>query len=646
MSPAITVPTNVMEQEMAKRCICNDLITVANIEKSIGLTLVAEIVWVLLIFSNSVLASELEVESLLKWKDSLQRRDSLSSWTRSPNSTAPCPCKWVGIACNEARSVSELNLANLRLRAQWFNTRQHRYFKKLSLEGPRWEHAYWPDPSSYSLILLDVNTNQISGKIPLEIGNMLCEGGNLIQLTADSNHFTGSVPKDLRNCSNLNRVRLERNQLVANITQDFGVYPHLYYIDLSYNRLYGELTPNWGECRNLRVLRISGNKISGKIPAEFGELTQLGILDLSSNQLVGEIPKELGKLSALYSLGLNDNKLSGQIGNLVHLQNPLDLSHNSLRGEIPRQLGNMMMLENLNLSHNVLSGSVPSSFNKMLSLSFVDLSYNDLEGPLPAIKAFQEAPQEAFSHNKGLCGKVRGLPPCKQSPKNRSSMEDIYKVLISIIFVAMFALILLSIRTICLFRQKWKEEEVKQVERDSKNEDLFSIWNYDGKILYEDIIEATEDFDSKYCIGTGGNGRVYKAELPTGQIVALKKLHPMDDKVLGNEKSFRNEIRVLAKIRHRSIVKLYGFCSHRRHTFLVYTERGSLARILSNDIEASELDWERRVKIIESIAHALSYMHHDCTPPIIHRDISSNNVLLNSEFEAHVSDFGIISLGY
>ena len=80
------------------------------------------------------------------------------------------------------------------------------------------------------------------------------------------------------------------------------------------------------------------------------------------------------------------------------------------------------------------------------------------------------------------------------------------------------------------------------------------------------------------------------------------------------------------------------------HFLFEYLERGSLATILSNDGGAKELHWNKRVNIIKSVAHALSYMHHDCSPPIVHRDISSKNILLDSEYVAHVSDFGIAKL--
>ncbi|KAK6240082.1 hypothetical protein QUC31_005551 [Theobroma cacao] len=176
----------------------------------------------------------------------------------------------------------------------------------------------------------------------------------------------------------------------------------------------------------------------------------------------------------------------------------------------------------------------------------------------------------------------------------------------------------------------------------TKNGDLFSIWNYDGKIAYEDIIAATNDFDIRYRIGSGGYGSVYRAQLPSGEVVALKKLHRLEAEEPAFDRSFRNEIKFLTEVQHRNIVKLHGYCLHKRCMFLIYEymERGSLFFILGDDVQAVELDWTKRVNIIKSTAYALSYVHFECTQIIVHRDISSNNILLNSDLEAFASDFG------
>ncbi|XP_031287296.1 MDIS1-interacting receptor like kinase 2-like [Pistacia vera] len=192
-------------------------------------------------------------------------------------------------------------------------------------------------------------------------------------------------------------------------------------------------------------------------------------------------------------------------------------------------------------------------------------------------------------------------------------------------------------------KRKDKKALLSTSTRASKIRDVFSIWNFDGRIAFEDLIEATEGFDIKYCIGTGGYGSVYKAQLPQGKVVALKKLHSLKIEESASLNSFQNEVHVLSELRHRNIIKLYGYCLHKKCMFLIYEymERGSLFCVLRNDDEALELDWTKRVNIVKAVAHALSYLHHDCTSSIVHRDISSNNILLNSELQAFVGDFGV-----
>ncbi|KAG5541739.1 hypothetical protein RHGRI_021537 [Rhododendron griersonianum] len=548
---------------------------------------------------------------------------------------------------------------------------------------------------------LFIGENNFSGHLPQE----LCLGGSLEKFTAPGNQFSGTIPQTMKNCTKLMRLRLEKNRLTGNISEDFGVYPRLEYIDLSHNDFYGQLSWDWGRLQNLTKLSISNTRVSGEIPAELAEAQKLQEIDLSSNHITGVIPKELMDLATLRVLFLDNNKLSGnipvgngmlysnlerldlatnnltgsipsqlgncsrlrdlnlshnkfmgglpfEIGNLHSLQN-LDLSRNLLVGEIPPQIGDMLRLETLNLSHNELRGRIPPTFDGLLSLTYVDLSYNQLEGPIPNTKAFREAPEEAFANNKNLCGNATGLKVCPSTSRSKVDGKKHNLVLIlsiitpflSVLCVLVVILIVLSLRR---GRVRHTGTEGSRENRSVQEEDnLFAIWSYDGTILYENIIESTEEFNLKYYVGEGAAGRVYKAELSNGQVVAVKKLHSSQDSEAATDlRCFTAEVHALAQVRHRNIVKFYGYCFHTRHSFLVYEflERGSLGAILSNNERAVEFGWIERVSVVKGMANALSYMHHDCSPPLVHRDVSSKNILLDLEYEAHVSDFGTARL--
>ncbi|KAG6725008.1 hypothetical protein I3842_02G012400 [Carya illinoinensis] len=359
------------------------------------------------------------------------------------------------------------------------------------------------------------------------------------------------------------------------------------------------------------------NKLSTSISGCVGSFLQLHYMNLSHNEFSGEIPTEMGMLVQL---------------------SVLDLSHNHLTGEIPMEFGNLQSLLTMNISNNNLSGILPSTFEELHGLLYVNIANNQFCGPIPNNTAFLDAPSEAISEgNKGLCGEVKGLQPCqsltacKHLPTrgHRSTMFMIIFSLLGVLFmILLFALLVLYIRK-------------KRSSQKIRDENLIST--FDGAKMYEEIIAATGDFDAMYCIGNGGYGRVYKALMPSGSIVAVKRLDTLQDGSYATDrKEFFNEIVALTEVRHRNIVKLHGYCSSERHSFLVYEylEKGSLAKILSKEEEARELDWSRRVNVVKGLVHALSYMHHDCSPPIVHRDISSKNVLLDSDYEAHLSDFG------
>ncbi|RZC86240.1 hypothetical protein C5167_007425 [Papaver somniferum] len=546
---------------------------------------------------------------------------------------------------------------------------------------------------------LYLSENKFSGYLPQNV----CQSGTLEEFEASNNHFTGPIPRSLRNCTSLRHLGLALNKLVDNLTEAFHVYPYLDWFVMRDNMLYGELSKNWGSCQNLILFSIRGNNITGKIPTEMGKLKALSGLSLDSNNLVGEIPMELMELPSLIQLNLSNNQLSGrlsfgtgmlsnlqqldlstnkltgsiprqlgecsnllhldlsrnyfsgsipfQIGNLNSLSILLDLSQNELSGNIPPDLGKLSQLEKLNLSHNKLFGLIPSSFNQMVSLTIVDVSYNELSGPIPDIKAFKDAPLDALRENKGLCGNnSRGLRPCSApAVTGRKEAKHNNKLVLIIPLPLLGSLFFLFILFAIWFRLRNRSVRnvatINQARAAYTRRNLFSIWNYNGKIVFEDIIEATKDFDNKYCVGTGGSGSVYKATLSTGQVVAVKKLHSSNENSeIFDPKSFESEVLALTELRHRNIVKLFGVCFNleRNISFFVYefVERGSLKNVLRDGEQAMEFEWIKRVRFIKGTANALAYMHHDCIPAIVHRDISSNNILLDSEYDARVSDFG------
>ncbi|KAE8701834.1 peroxidase 12-like [Hibiscus syriacus] len=159
----------------------------------------------------------------------------------------------------------------------------------------------------------------------------------------------------------------------------------------------------------------------------------------------------------------------------------------------------------------------------------------------------------------------------------------------------------------------------------------------------EELAAATKNFSSDLIIGEGSFGYVYKATLSNGVTVAIKKLDPNAFQGL---REFRAEMETLGKLRHDNIVKILGFCSSGLDRVLIYEfiERGSLDQLMYDEGQENSVDgllnWHTRKKIVRGIANGLAYLHGLDTP-IIHRDIKASNVLLDQNFNAHISDFGL-----
>lgn len=296
------------------------------------------------------------------------------------------------------------------------------------------------------------------------------------------------------------------------------------------------------------------------------------------------------------------------------------------------------------LNRNKLSGQIPRLVANLTGLSFLDLSFNNLSGPTPKILAKgYSVTGNSFLCNPSSADSARICIDVSKPLNDTSSPQKVsghhrwvlsVAVGISCTFVISVMLLVCWVhwyRSRLLFTSYVQQD----YELDISHLKRFS---------YRELQLATSNFSSKNILGQGGYGVVYKGCLPNRTLVAVKRLR---DPNFTGEVQFQTEVEMIGLALHRNLLRLFGFCMTTNERLLVYPymPNGSVAdRLRETCRDRPSLDWNRRLCIALGAARGLVYLHEQCNPKIIHRDVKAANILLDEGFEAVVGDFGLAKL--
>ncbi|KAI4972718.1 hypothetical protein ZWY2020_003643 [Hordeum vulgare] len=495
-----------------------------------------------------------------------------------------------------------------------------------------------------NLTTLNVASNFLSGTIRRRSVSFPISSHRLLRLILFASRVDSAFPASLANCSSLWRVRLESNRLTGAIPSGFGAVQNLTYMDLSSNELTGGIPADLVISPSLEYLNVSGNPMGGTLPSNTWRAPKLQVLAASKCALDGEIPP----------FGTSG------CANLYRLE----LAWNELSGAVPGDIGSCKRLVSLRLQHNNLSGEIPAVLAALPSVTEVDLSWNGLTGSIPpgvANCTTLETFDVSFNHLAPV-----GTPSRSPNTGEGSSARHAAAMWVSAVAVAFAGMVVLALTAGWL--QCLEDDSVAANgggAGGARPNVVVGPWRMTAfqrlSFTADDVVRCVEGSDG--IVGAGSSGTVYRAKMPNGEVIAVKKLwqapgqketaadhaaKQMDtqDGGDGNERVLA-EVEMLGHLRHRNIVRLLGLCTNGETTMLLYEymPNGSLDELLhgatAGKMPKARPEWDARYRIAVGVAQGVSYLHHDCLPAVAHRDLKPSNILLDDDMEARVADFGV-----
>ncbi|KAK7275479.1 hypothetical protein RIF29_16598 [Crotalaria pallida] len=497
-----------------------------------------------------------------------------------------------------------------------------------------------------------------------------CSGNKVTEIKLPGLQLSGTLGYQLQSLTSLTTLDLSNNNLGGAIP--YQLPPNVQRLNLANNQFNGAVPYSLSDMPSLTYLNLAHNQLQQALNVNFQKLTSLSTLDLSFNSLTGDLPQTMSSLSSISTMYLQNNQFTGSINALANLP-----------------------LENLNVGNNKFSGWIPEQLKSINNLQTDGNNWSSGPAPPPPPGT---PPVAKNNHNRKSGGHGRPSDAGKSDGGKKSGIGGgaIAGIVISILVVGAIVAFFLVKR-----RSKKSSSDMEKLDNQplapltsnevhemnsmqtssvidmkafdppaapinlkpppldrhkSADEDDFSNKPIAVKKTVKapanvksysiaDLQIATGSFSVDQLLGEGSFGRVYRAHFDDGKVLAVKKI---DSSVLPNDSSddFSEIVSNISHLHHPNVTELIGYCSEHGQHLLVYEfhKNGSLHDFLHLPDEYSKpLIWNTRVKIALGTARALEYLHEVCSPSVVHKNIKSANILLDTDLNPHLSDSGLAS---